>query len=191
MSPRTPEQFKEIREDRKKVILGAALHVFAEDGYHLSSVSRIAKKAGFSKGLMYNYFESKEDLLLNLMNSMGDEFEKTFSIKPGDEFKKKDFIEFIHVSFDIVFKDIKHWKLYFALCVQPDVMPVMMEKLMVRAEPFMKSMTNYFSGKGYKDPVAVMRYFSAVIDGVQMHCMLDPKGFPIEQAKKMIIQQFA
>ena len=45
--------------DRKKAILDAPLQVFADEGYHNASISKIAKAAGVSKGLMYNYFESK------------------------------------------------------------------------------------------------------------------------------------
>ena len=66
MSPRTKQQFEEIRSDRKDQLLDAALHVFAEEGYHSASVSKIAKYAGVSKGLMYNYFHSKKKCSLHL-----------------------------------------------------------------------------------------------------------------------------
>ncbi|MEX0966002.1 MAG: TetR/AcrR family transcriptional regulator [Bacteroidia bacterium] len=41
-------------------------------------VSSIAKEAGVSKGLMYNYFTGKEDLLLQLVNGMFDEVDCFF-----------------------------------------------------------------------------------------------------------------
>ena len=43
MSPRTTEQNKKIRVDRKAAILDAALHVFAEEGYHSASISKVSK----------------------------------------------------------------------------------------------------------------------------------------------------
>ena len=61
--PRTEKQFEEIRATKKALILDAALQVFARDGYHNASISKISKQAGISKGLMYNYFNSKEELL--------------------------------------------------------------------------------------------------------------------------------
>ena len=67
MSPRTPTQFAEIRENKKKEILSAALDLFANEGYHQASIARIAKKANISKGLIYNYFNSKEELLKELI----------------------------------------------------------------------------------------------------------------------------
>ena len=42
-----------------------------------------------------------------------------------------------------------------------------------------------------KDPVAMVRYLFAIVDGVQLNYMLDPKGFPIKKIKEMIIKQFA
>jgi len=63
MSPRTPQQFEEIRESRRLQIMQAALELFATEGYAHCSIARLASHAGISKGLMYNYFESKRALL--------------------------------------------------------------------------------------------------------------------------------
>ena len=60
MSPKTVVQNKIIREEKKDLILTTALKIFAEEGYHASSVNKIADKANISKGLIYNYFDSKE-----------------------------------------------------------------------------------------------------------------------------------
>ena len=43
--------------------MDVALEHFANEGYHATTINHIAKHAGISKGLMYNYFESKEALL--------------------------------------------------------------------------------------------------------------------------------
>ena len=67
MSPRTEQQFEEIRETRKKEIMDAALELFATEGFDVTSISKIAVKAGISKGLIYNYFESKEDLIRSII----------------------------------------------------------------------------------------------------------------------------
>src|SRR5660397_145107 len=67
MSPRSAKQFKEIRKEKKDLIMEVALELFAENGFHATSISQIAKKAGISKGLPYNYFESKKELLDELI----------------------------------------------------------------------------------------------------------------------------
>jgi AcrR family transcriptional regulator len=49
--------------EKRRVILRAAITVFARSGYHTSRVSDVAKEAGVAYGLVYHYFGSKEDLL--------------------------------------------------------------------------------------------------------------------------------
>jgi TetR/AcrR family fatty acid metabolism transcriptional regulator len=50
-------------EDKRKLILDAAIRVFAEHGYHGSRVGDIAEDAGVAHGLLYHYFASKDDVL--------------------------------------------------------------------------------------------------------------------------------
>jgi TetR/AcrR family transcriptional regulator, fatty acid metabolism regulator protein len=51
------------QQDKRKVILDAAIRVFAEHGYHGSRVGDIAEDAGVAHGLLYHYFASKDDVL--------------------------------------------------------------------------------------------------------------------------------
>ncbi|BBI35232.1 TetR/AcrR family transcriptional regulator [Cohnella abietis] len=60
--PRNHEKDIQLREDKKKHILKSALPLFVANGPQATTISEIAKAAGMSKGLIYNYFESKEEL---------------------------------------------------------------------------------------------------------------------------------
>jgi len=51
------------QEDKRRLILDAAVRVFAHKGYHTSRVGDIAEEAGVAHGLLYHYFRSKEELL--------------------------------------------------------------------------------------------------------------------------------
>ncbi|HEX6663036.1 MAG TPA: TetR/AcrR family transcriptional regulator [Gaiellaceae bacterium] len=51
------------QEDKRRLILEAAVHVFAHKGYHAARVGDIAEEAGVAHGLLYHYFPSKESLL--------------------------------------------------------------------------------------------------------------------------------
>ena len=53
----------DIQREKRRLILRAAITVFARSGYHTSRVSDVAKEAGVAYGLIYHYFGSKEDLL--------------------------------------------------------------------------------------------------------------------------------
>ena len=50
-------------EEKRRLILQAAVRVFARKGFHDSRVGDIAEEAGVAHGLLYHYFDSKDELL--------------------------------------------------------------------------------------------------------------------------------
>lgn len=57
------------KASRRIEILSAAKHVFAERGYHATTIADIARQAGLSYGSIYWYYESKETLFQELMSA--------------------------------------------------------------------------------------------------------------------------
>ena len=53
-------------EIRREQVLKVAEEIFAQKGFHETTISDVAKKAGFSEGTIYEYFTSKEDLLFSI-----------------------------------------------------------------------------------------------------------------------------
>lgn len=51
------------QEEKRRLLLEAAVRVFARKGYHAARVGDIAEEAGVAYGLLYHYFPSKEDVL--------------------------------------------------------------------------------------------------------------------------------
>jgi TetR/AcrR family transcriptional regulator, fatty acid metabolism regulator protein len=49
--------------DKRRMILDAAVRVFASQGFHACRVSDIADEAGVAYGLVYHYFDSKDEVL--------------------------------------------------------------------------------------------------------------------------------
>lgn len=83
MSPKSNKQFEEIRELSKVNILDAALKLFSSNGYFNTSTRQIAKQAQISNGLLYNYFKSKEELLVEIVD-------KSFKILDNTIVSKED-----------------------------------------------------------------------------------------------------
>ena len=67
MSPRGEELNRGLRERSRRHILDAALRLFAAKGFADTSMADVARAAGVSKGLAYNYFGSKEEILEELL----------------------------------------------------------------------------------------------------------------------------
>ncbi len=58
--------FEQISEEKQQRVLKEAAKLFAERGFSATDVAELAKRAGVSKGSLYNYFESKEDLYVHV-----------------------------------------------------------------------------------------------------------------------------
>lgn len=71
-----PKDIKEmaVKAAKQKLILDAAKKVFAEKGLHDTRLEDIGKEAGFSKASLYNYYEDKEDIFLNMGIQVHQEF---------------------------------------------------------------------------------------------------------------------
>lgn len=67
---------KQQKEERRRAILMTALTLFVERGYYDTKIADIAKAVPMSTGLLFHYFESKEELLTELVK-MGIEGTKT------------------------------------------------------------------------------------------------------------------
>ncbi|EIL84190.1 ysiA [Bacillus sp. M 2-6] len=65
-----------LKQKRPKYmqIIDAAVVVIAENGYHQSQVSKIAKQAGVADGTIYLYFKNKEDILISLFKEKMGQF---------------------------------------------------------------------------------------------------------------------
>jgi AcrR family transcriptional regulator len=69
----SPDPIREqLIEARRNQILDAAAAVFAEKGFHRATTKEIARTAGVSEGTIYNYFDSKADLLIGIMTRLAE-----------------------------------------------------------------------------------------------------------------------
>ncbi|WP_231686881.1 TetR/AcrR family transcriptional regulator [Bacillus sp. JCM 19034] len=72
------ERFEALEPDKRKRILDAAFHEFAENGYGNASTNRIVKAAGIAKGTLFNYFADKRTLYHYLIHYAIDLYCETY-----------------------------------------------------------------------------------------------------------------
>jgi len=124
--PRTPQQNEAIRNEKKKLILDIALKLFAEKGYATTSTNQIIEKAGISKGLLYNYFESKEDILKTILLSFGTEVMDMVDPSRNDILNKEEMSLFFDRYFELLMTRPEEVKLYVQLSVQPEATKILL-----------------------------------------------------------------
>jgi AcrR family transcriptional regulator len=73
------------RVDRRDVILDVARECFVEEGYGATSMSMIAQRLGGSKGTLYNYFRSKEELFDAVIRRSCDRLHDEMDLAPDSD----------------------------------------------------------------------------------------------------------
>ena len=119
MSPRTPEQFEDMRKSRRQQIMDTALELFADQGYANCSIAQLANHSGISKGLMYNYFESKEALLVAIIEEGMSEILDYFDPDHDGVLTTEELSGFVRKIFSSIRENQKFWILYMNIVLQP------------------------------------------------------------------------
>lgn len=91
-----------MKSDRPKYkqIIEAAVEVIAENGFHASQVSKIAKKANVADGTIYLYFKNKEDILISVFREkMGSFVGITRGAIQGQSSASEKLQTFIHMHY--------------------------------------------------------------------------------------------
>ena len=105
---RREHDFQRHRSD----IMIAAEELFEEDGYYETTMDKIADRADFSKGSLYNYFESKEVLFFDILNEKIETFRKGLT-ETTNEFRtiEEKICALIEFYFEFFSKNIGFFKI--------------------------------------------------------------------------------
>ncbi len=191
MSPKTKQQYAEIRERSRQNIEEAALELFATRGYAHTTVSQIAAAAGVSKGLLYNYYESKEALLHGIiMGAIVESESWWFEIMQQDLPPAQQMRLITEKSIGVVKDNLRHWKLMASLAFQPDIMQGLEMEIMQRKQGMIEALQQLFERLGVEDTLAEVFFYSATLDGMFMHYMNRPEAYPIQTMVEYLLKRY-
>ncbi|MFP3888148.1 TetR/AcrR family transcriptional regulator [Priestia filamentosa] len=191
--PRTPEENDRIREASKKKIRVAAMELFIKQGYYATSIMDIAKQAGISKGLLYNYYKGKEDLLSEMVEDRIREVVEVMAEAVVLETPNEQLKYIVNGAIDNIHKNPEVHRFYLHLQTQPEADEELIKHshLLVQenARQF-ELQCKIFERMGEQEPRKRSLYFSSVLQGIMLMISTYPQKFPIEGIKKQIITEF-
>ncbi len=191
MSPRSKKQFEAMRQQSVANIADAALRLFGEKGYHSTSIAQIAREAGVSKGLLYNYFESKEALLhfiiLHAVEVGEALLEQSLAEQDDPQAQLRAFTE---GTLALLQEDPVFWRLLTALTFQQDILEGIMPQLMEKQGDAMAKIIAVFERLGVPNPEEEAMYYSAVMDGIALQFVQMPDRYPLDRMKAMVLNRY-
>jgi AcrR family transcriptional regulator len=195
MSPRSKKQFEEIRREKTELILAAALRLFASKGYHSTTISHITREAGISKGLVYNYFESKESILFTLIENYTNIIDSMLNPDNDDQITNAEMEEFFHKLTQSMIKDQDYWKLYTQLTTQEEVYRIYLSKIDPVQSSSFALLFRYFKDR-FENAEEELLLFTSVIKGFSLIMVYSPQFYSEElinsflnRLKKMFIRE--
>jgi len=196
MSPRTEQQWAEMRLNASEKIISAALEVFKQRGFHRASMEEIAKQAEVSKGLAYNYFRSKEHLLAAVMERRFNEAEGLIQGIEERSGALNKLATILDRLFDAVKKDTMLYKFYLTVFLQPDAPAAIRrigntsEKIRSQWAKIFEVHRAIFSELGVADPEAEVIYFRSLTTGIVAEYVMEPKNYPLEKMKAHVLHMY-
>ncbi len=194
MAPRKEEENKKIRQETKKKILFSALELFATNGYHPTSISSIAERAGISKGLIYNYFTGKEDLLKAVVKLSYEESAALLMQAVAPYIEEENLATILRKVMETFVSMLKEnaeiWKMSVALSMQISNMPDIHKMMTDLFEKIYLQIENILRLKGKEDAFSEARLLVATMDGIAIHYLVLGDDFRLNEVVEKFLLKF-
>ena len=187
---RSPRLNAKMREASRARILKAALRLFARHGYAATSIRMIAKAAGISVGLLYNYFPSKAKVLFALFEQSMRDVQASFADAEAAPTPQERIRRLVRAAFRILDTNRDFWQLSYGVRMQPAVAAGLGKRLRAGTNTIQATLAGYLKEAGSRQPQVDAALLFALIDGVSQHYVLDPARYPLDAVTDRMIGLF-
>ncbi|MGG4442671.1 TetR/AcrR family transcriptional regulator [Brevibacillus fortis] len=191
--PRTPAENERIRQAAKDKIHAAAMTLFIKKGYHATSIDDVAKQAQISKGLLYNYYKGKEELLAAMVQVRIEEVKEVMEAAMKLATPSEQLRHIVEGALDNVYERPDVYRFYLNLQTQPEddrVLASYREQLNEESRRQFEVQCQIFQQLGVKEPRLRSLYFSSALQGAMLMMTTYPDGFPVEEMKEQMIREY-
>ncbi len=189
MSPRTKAQFEEIREAATERILNSALEVFGTYGYESATISQIARHAGISKGLIYNYFSSKEDLLKSLIDNLI-QHESSLMTEIFNQDASRFLENIIRYSFREIRENSHQWKLITSLTMQLERYEFIHDLAVNKLRGYLQLFEKLLTEIGFSNAREEARIIAALFDGIGLQSLIVREDYDLDFYENYLIEKY-
>lgn len=172
----------------KQKLFDSAMKLFESQGYFATTVEQITAEAGVSKGLIYNYFSSKEELLVALIEDATSKMAAVAETLTHDRPPEDSLSAFVEGFFRFLQTERQFLKLQLSLLVAPELRETVAEPQRQRAELLLATVRGWFRRANVRQPKNKARLFLATLDGVALHYLFVYETYPLASLKTQLIQ---
>lgn len=182
---------KLVEDDNlRKEILSTALDVFVKEGYFSATGASVAKAINISENTLFSYFKTKENLLHTIVEEAVHILFDGLDPNEDGELQEVELLFFINDYLESIEKKLKFFKLFYALRLQPGVVPLYKEELDEIVSMKFDVLNEYFSQNGAEDPEMETEFLTSMLDGIAINYVLEPEAYPIEAMQQKVLNMY-
>lgn len=187
---------EEAKKDKLEQLFEAATKRFGGDGYSETTMDSIAEEAGVSKGTLYYYFDSKEELFLELLNHWLEKFEIGWDERKLGDSPVRELAQLHTTMISTVEETAPLGKLMLEFWANASRKKKLEKLLNETLQEYRKKTAEIIKKgkeKGVFRDVNSWKASSALVaayDGLWFHWLLDPESFELKGAGKELITNF-
>lgn len=171
---------------KKEKIIHVALDLFAKHGYTETSISKIAKAAGVSKGLTYTHFKNKDDLLRAVvMETLGSMTAELV------ELQKLNIVQFLQLYFQMLKAQRDVIRLCMLLVVHPETPQIVKDMLAVQQEELLKMLAHLLSPYSNLNSDMEARMLLATLDGLTLEYITTTDDELLDNLEAHLLSKYA
>jgi TetR/AcrR family transcriptional repressor of qacA len=184
------------KRDKLDRLFEAATERFGEDGYNETTMESIAEEAGVSKGTLYYYFDSKEELFLELFRDWLKKFEQLWE---EEDFEDSPVRELVHLHTSMM-KTVEETASlgrlmleFWANASRKKKLEEILNETLKEYRAKTAEIIEKGEEKGVFREVDSWQASSALVaayDGLWFHWLLDPEAFALEEAGEKLVTNF-
>jgi AcrR family transcriptional regulator len=190
---KTNNQVNNMNE-RKKRIMEEATKLFSKKGFHATSIQDIVEQSGMSKGSFYNYFQSKEELIISLIKHYQEVLmEKLASIEQNTELNPKEILmKQIQAQLEVLYahKEFIHIQMTEASFIPSEDLHQLMFKIRANAFNWLcKRITDVYGEQIAPYTFDCATILSGMIKEYLSYVVLDKKDLDLNQMVPFIFRR--
>ncbi|HED04872.1 MAG TPA: TetR/AcrR family transcriptional regulator [Candidatus Fraserbacteria bacterium] len=183
-----------VQKERREEILQAARRCFSQHGYHETTMEEVAVAANLSKGLIYYYFKSKQELFLALLDSWFAQFDLAWQevLASGSAEERLRRLAQLDITEIEESADLSNLLLEFWAHAGRE--PALIGRFHQALSRYRQLLADVIAaGVQAGEFRAVDPWLSAVgllaaYDGLWLHWMIDPQGAPIRETGEVLTE---
>ncbi|MGH1339948.1 MAG: TetR/AcrR family transcriptional regulator [Nannocystales bacterium] len=171
----------------KQKLFDAAVTLFESQGYFATSVEQITAEAGVSKGLVYNYFSSKEELLVALIVDATEKMTEVGSVLDTEQPIAQSLETFVDEFFGFLRSQRRFLRLQLTLLIAPELRQSVAQPLRERAQQLLGLVQRWFRRAGVAQAKSKARVLLALLDGIALHALFIYDPYPLAGLKSHVL----